>query len=197
MCVATQPPTIEWCPGTARTLRSTRYPPPPTPIYGGCHPYARKSASYAVISINRMQLTLLATRRAPHGASRMVPAMSAWSVKNRRAPCRHYRDARVDGRTTTAMHDNEYTPPVLLPLLFQCWCGAAGTDISVNGLGVCDFACSGDPGETCGGFFAFNAYEYIDGGSPTTMVDVGCYVDSKEARIMTLQTSSGDMTPEV
>ena len=36
-----------------------------------------------------MQLTLHATRRTPHGASRLVQAMSAWSVKTRHAPCRH------------------------------------------------------------------------------------------------------------
>ena len=74
-----------------------------------CHPYARKSASQAVLS--RMQLTLHATRRTPHGASRLVQAMSAWSVKTRRAPSRHCRDARVYGHTTTAMHDNECTLP--------------------------------------------------------------------------------------
>ena len=74
-----------------------------------CHPYARKSASQAVLS--RMQLTLHATRRTPHGASCLVLAMSARSVKTRRAPSRHCRDARVYGHTTTAMHDNDYTPP--------------------------------------------------------------------------------------
>ena len=42
-----------------------------------------KSASQAILS--RMQLTVHATRRTPHGASRLVPAMSAWSVKTRRA----------------------------------------------------------------------------------------------------------------
>ena len=52
-----------------------------------CHPYARKSASRAVLSV--MQLTIQATRRTPHGASRLVLAMSAWSVKTRRAPSRH------------------------------------------------------------------------------------------------------------
>ena len=44
-------------------------------------------------------------------ASHLVLAMSAWSVKTRRAPSRRYRDARVYGHTTKAMHDNEYTPP--------------------------------------------------------------------------------------
>ena len=73
------------------------------------NPYARKSASQAVLS--RMQLTLHATRRTPHGASRLVLAMSPWSVETRRAPSRHCRDARVYGPTTTAMLDDEYTPP--------------------------------------------------------------------------------------
>ena len=67
------------------------------------HPYARKSASQAVLS--RMQLTLHATRRTPHGGSRLVLAMSAWSVNTRRAPSRHGRDARVYGHTTTAIYD--------------------------------------------------------------------------------------------
>ena len=58
-----------------------------------CHPYARKSALQAVVS--GLKLTLQATRRTPHGASCLVLAMSAWSVKNRRAASRHCRDARV------------------------------------------------------------------------------------------------------
>ena len=54
---------------------------------------ARKSASRVVLS--KMQFTLHVTRRTPHGASRLVHAMSDWSVKTRRAPSRHCRDARV------------------------------------------------------------------------------------------------------
>ena len=46
-------------------------------------------------------------------ASRLVLAMSAWSVKTRRAPSRHCRDARVYGHTTTAMHDMRVHPPPL------------------------------------------------------------------------------------
>ena len=72
------------------------------------------SASQAVLS--GMQLTLHANRRIPHGASRLVLAMSAWSVKTRHAPSRHYRDVRVYGHTTTAMHYMG-TPP--LPLKFK------------------------------------------------------------------------------
>lgn len=89
--------------------------------------------------------------------------------------------------------------PSPLPLLFQCWCGAAGTDIDVNGPGTCDYACTGDAGETCGGFFAFSAYEYTDGVvvPPTSVVYLGCFVDSKSARIMTFKSSSGSMSAEV
>ena len=46
----------------------------------------------------------------PHGASRLVQAMSAWLVKTRRAPSRHSRHARVYGHTTTAVHKLS-TPP--------------------------------------------------------------------------------------
>ena len=61
--------------------------------------------------LRRMQSILLATRRTPRGASRLVHAMSAWLVKTRRAPSRHSRDARVYGHTTTAMHKLS-TPPL-------------------------------------------------------------------------------------
>ena len=44
-----------------------------------CHPYARESASRAVLT--RMQLTPHATRPTPHGASGLVKALCARSVK--------------------------------------------------------------------------------------------------------------------
>ena len=80
-----------------------------------------------------MQLTLHATRRTPHDASRLMQAMSAWSVKTRHAPSRQQcRDARVHGHTTTAMHDIEYISPIEYPpplvwdvavayMLFSSW----------------------------------------------------------------------------
>ena len=67
-----------------------------------------KSVLQAVVG--RMQFTLYATRRTPHGASRLVQAMSVWLVKDRRALSRHSRDARVYGHTTTAIHKLS-TPP--------------------------------------------------------------------------------------
>ena len=78
-----------------------------------CHSYARKSASKPVHG--RMQLTLHTTRPTPHGASRLVQAVFAWSVKTRRAPSRHCRYARVYGHTTTATHDMSNPPSPLLP----------------------------------------------------------------------------------
>ena len=68
-----------------------------------------KSVLRAVLG--RMQFILHATRRTPHGASRLVQAMSAWLVKTRRAPSRHGRDARVYGHKTTAMHKLSTPPP--------------------------------------------------------------------------------------
>ena len=67
-----------------------------------------ESASKAVLS--RMQLTLRAARPTLHGASPLVQEMSAWSVKTRRGSSRHCRDARVNGHTTTAMHDMSTLP---------------------------------------------------------------------------------------
>ena len=76
-----------------------------------------KSASQAALINSRMQLTLHATRRTTHGASRLVQAMSLWLVKTRRAPSRHRRNARVYGHTTTAMHEYRLTPH---PLFHPC-----------------------------------------------------------------------------
>ena len=73
-----------------------------------------KSVLQAVFG--RIQFTLHATRRTPHGALRLVQAMSAWLVNTRSAPSRHGRDARVYGRTTTAKHKLSTPPPqTLLP----------------------------------------------------------------------------------
>ena len=85
-----------------------------------------------------MQLVLHATRRTPRGASRSVQATFAWSVKIRRTPSRRCRDARVYVHTTTAMHDNEYTPPapwfnpllVLTPVLLQQQCHTNSNSIA-------------------------------------------------------------------
>ena len=54
---------------------------------------------------------LHATRRTPHGAWRLVQAMSAWLVKTRRAPSWDRRNARVYDHTTAAMHKLSTPPP--------------------------------------------------------------------------------------
>ena len=53
---------------------------------------------------------LMRLAQTPHGASHVVQAVSAWSVKTRRVPSRHCRDATVYGRVTTTMH-HMITPP--------------------------------------------------------------------------------------
>ena len=75
---------------------------------GRCHPYASPPQKRFLV-LRSMQLTHHATRPTAHGAARLVQAMSAWSVKSRRDPSRHCRNAKVYGRKTTAMH-NMSTP---------------------------------------------------------------------------------------
>ena len=53
------------------------------------------------VFLSKMEPTVHATRQTPHGASRLVQAVPAWSVKTRRAPFRHCRGSRVC-QTTTA-----------------------------------------------------------------------------------------------
>ena len=55
----------------------------------------------------------------PPGASRLVQATSACSVKTRRGPSRHCRDARVNSHTTTAIYDGS-TPPPVEPTRYRC-----------------------------------------------------------------------------
>ena len=69
---------------------------------------------------SRMQLILHATRRRPHGASRLVHAISACSLETRWDPSRHCRDARGYGRATTAMHELVQRPPP--PSCRLTWC---------------------------------------------------------------------------
>ena len=74
----------------------------PVTFFRRCHPYARTSASRAVLGTypGRMQLALHATRPSPHGASLRAwcrQAMFASSVTTRHAPSRHCRDANAYG----------------------------------------------------------------------------------------------------
>ena len=58
-----------------------------------------------------MQLALHAKCRAPHGALRLVEATFSRSVRTRRVPSRHCRDARVYGHATMVMPDMSTPPP--------------------------------------------------------------------------------------
>ena len=100
--------------------------PPPIAVFGSGHTGKLNELVEAVIHIrvcksdsqavfSRMQLDLYATRPTPHGASQiLVQATPVWSVKTRRAPSRHCRDATVYGHTTAAMDVTSTPPPHLL-----------------------------------------------------------------------------------
>ena len=77
----------------------------------------RKSASQA--ALGRMKLTFHATRRTPHGASRLVQGMSAWLVKTRRAPSQH---VGMRGSTVIRLRpcmNIEYAHPPLPPFSYR------------------------------------------------------------------------------
>ena len=65
-------------------------PPPPKKNIAAIHTQTHKVPKFAPQAVlGRMQPTLHATRRTPHGAaSRLVQAISAWPMKTRRAPAR-------------------------------------------------------------------------------------------------------------
>ena len=61
-----------------------------------------------------MQLTLHATRRTHHGASRLVIDCEPGPAKTRRAPSRLCRYARSMVIYDYGMQDYEFTPPILM-----------------------------------------------------------------------------------
>ena len=78
----------------------------PLPSLGIVHARKQINSSDAIIHIQHLPQKLFlvkftahlhATRLTPHGASRLIQAMSAWSAKTRRAPSRHCKDTRVYG----------------------------------------------------------------------------------------------------
>ena len=75
----------------------------------------KKARTASQVVLSRLQLKFHSTHQTLHGASRLLQAMSAWSVKTRRAPPRHCTDARVYIKTTF-MHEMSTPPPLLWPL---------------------------------------------------------------------------------
>ena len=91
-------------------------PPPSNEVIQCCHPSARAYAQGAKAPSHEWLLiegcrTLFT--RTPHGASRLVNAMSAWSVETRRAPFRHCRGTVL---RIAAMRDTMIPPPRAPPL---------------------------------------------------------------------------------
>ena len=98
------------CFALSHSLCESRRRPPPLSLSSAAVYARRTSIPLPQAVLSRMQLTLHTTRRIRRGASRLLPVMSAWSVKTRRAPSRHCRDARVHVHATTALHDDDFTP---------------------------------------------------------------------------------------
>ena len=114
----------QWSNDSGKQQMSTPPPPPSvaTPennlINRICH--MQKSTHKVPKSAHEGSPALHATRLTPHDAAPLVHAMSAWSVKTRRAPSRHCRmrgsyHSNSYGHTTTVMREMSTPPPVRLP----------------------------------------------------------------------------------
>ncbi|CAN0353187.1 unnamed protein product, partial [Ectocarpus sp. 6 AP-2014] len=55
----------------------------------------------------------------------------------------------------------------------ECWCGDYNARYSSQGEGVCDMPCSGDPDETCGGYYSMDVYA-------SDPAYIGCAQDSMD-----------------
>ncbi len=40
----------------------------------------------------------------------------------------------------------------------ECWCGAEDSAYDTYGPGTCDYPCSGDDSQICGGYYAMSVY---------------------------------------
>lgn len=80
--------------------------------------------------------------------------------------------------------------------LHRCWCGNDGISYDRYGEGSCDFACSGDTEEICGGYDAFNLYR-IDSDLASPADYIGCFADDKLDRVLHNKKVIDDNTPEV
>ena len=96
--------------GLSTTAMHKLSTPPPSPCLFGNLRRAR-ALNLQDRSHSTYSPPTLLNRRTPHGASRLMQAMSAWLVKIRRGPSRHSRDVRFYGHTTTAMHKLSTPPP--------------------------------------------------------------------------------------
>lgn len=87
------------------------------------------------------------------------------------------------------------SPPQSLPKT-KCWCAA---DVNLrHGEGVCDYACAGDAGTTCGGFDAFDLFE-LEGPPPPPTEDnyLGCFSDKRADRVLEDKLTDQQMNLEV
>ncbi|CAM9907593.1 unnamed protein product, partial [Ectocarpus fasciculatus] len=85
-----------------------------------------------------------------------------------------------------------------------CWCGSADANYALHGESTeCNYSCSGDADQICGGFDAANVYLYPVDSTPSPTghsppLVSGCYQDDPEDRIMDyLALSDASMTTEL
>ncbi|CAM9894089.1 unnamed protein product [Pylaiella littoralis] len=109
---------------------------------------------------------------------------------------------------------------------FECFCGGASADFDTNGKlddMSCDYLCTANPEEFCGGFNAIEVFklgaEEVDDGSENPLIPVdtsvptvdtsvptdgdsvftflGCFADPEGSRSMVFEVASASMTPSL
>lgn len=109
----------------------------------------------------------------------------------------------VPPRTNAYIHTCPALKQCLIHCAFpKCWCARDVEDYRRHGEGTCDFACTGDAGTTCGGYYSFDLFELKgadDPPPPSNEEDyyLGCFADDKRDRVLEDKISAGDMTLEV
>lgn len=89
---------------------------------------------------------------------------------------------------------------MLFPRKKRCWCGSDFDEITklgelVDPLTDCGYPCSGDADETCGGRDSFELFQYEL--LPQPEGHLGCYQDSKTARLFQNRNVDEKLTAEV
>lgn len=94
------------------------------------------------------------------------------------------------------MHTSVFPFVVLDVSYSQCWCGFSPAGVTVVDDSECDFECSGNDDEQCGGYQRMSLYSFSDD-TCDTFTEEGCFADSSDSRLLTEMIRRNTMSAEV
>ena len=86
----------------------------------------------------------------------------------------------------------------MYPVPYRCWCGGSNADYAKLGAledTACDMECAGDATQSCGGYNAFDLFQYAEVTEPDG--DDNCYADNKSDRVFEDKNTDAALTAEV